>query len=125
MHLHRFLLGILSVWRLTHLLYAEDGPWNAVVYLRRSVGSGFWGQLLDCFYCLSLWIAVPIAISLGQKLDERILMWPALSAGAILIEQSMERRHGETPAPFFEESEDDYVMLRQKAGTGSSSYPSS
>lgn len=112
MRFYRFLLGILSVWRITHLLYAEDGPWDGVVHLRQSAGSGFWGQLLDCFYCLSVWIAAPIAIYLGQKLDERILMWPALSAGAILLERVVDRGHGEAPVLFFEESEDDYVMLR-------------
>ena len=125
MYLYRFLLGTLSVWRVTHLLYAEDGPWDTIFQLRQSVGSGLWGQLLDCFYCLSVWIAAPVAILLGQKLDERILTWPALSAGAILIEHTMNRGHGEAPALFFEESEDDYVMLRQKASAGSSNHPSS
>jgi hypothetical protein len=121
MRLYRFLLGVLSVWRITHLLNAEDGPWDGVVHLRRSAGSGFWGELFDCFYCLSLWIAAPIAIYLGQKLDEQILMWPALSAGAILLERIADRGFGEAPALYFEESEDDDVMLRQKEGTSASS----
>jgi hypothetical protein len=29
----------LVVWRITHLLQAEDGPWNLVVRLRRVAGS--------------------------------------------------------------------------------------
>jgi hypothetical protein len=53
MYFYRLLLGILAVWRITHLLNAEDGPWEVVVRLRRIAGEGFWGQLLDCFYCLS------------------------------------------------------------------------
>jgi len=54
-------IGILIVWRITHLFYGEDGPWNLMLRLRRLAGEGFWGQLLDCFYCLSLWIAAPFA----------------------------------------------------------------
>ena len=110
MRFYRFLLGSLSVWRITHLLQAEDGPWDGVVYLRRRAGVGFWGQLLDCFYCLSMWIAAPVAIYLGKKSDERILLWPALSAGAILLQRATDRGYSEPPALFIEESEDGYVL---------------
>jgi hypothetical protein len=109
---YRFLLGILSVWRITHLLYAEDGPWDVVVGLRRRTGAGFWAQLLDCFYCLSVWIAAPFAIFLEEKPGERILLWPALSAGAILLERVTDRGFGEAPALFVEDREDEHVMLR-------------
>ena len=34
-------LGSLCVWRVTHLLHAEDGPWDLVVRLRRLAGAGF------------------------------------------------------------------------------------
>ncbi len=112
MHFYGFLLGSLAVWRATHLLHAEDGPWDAVVRLRRIAGDGFWGQLLDCFYCLSMWVAAPLAFFLGEKLGERILLWPALSAGAILLERATERGRGEPPALFIEDSEDEYAMLR-------------
>jgi hypothetical protein len=122
MYFYEFLLGVLSVWRITHLLQAEDGPWDVVVHLRRRAGAGFWGQLLDCFYCLSLWIAAPCAIYLGGTLSQRILLWPALSAGAILLERVTDRGHGEAPALFIEESEDEYV-LRQSENAGKSNDP--
>ena len=35
-------LGILAVWRVTHLLHAEDGPWDVLYRLRRRLGDGFW-----------------------------------------------------------------------------------
>lgn len=124
MGFYRFLLGILSVWRITHLLQAEDGPWDGVVRLRRRAGEGFWGQMLDCFYCLSVWIAAPFAIFLGQKPGERILLWPALSAGAILLERVTDRGHGEAPALFVEESEEENVMqLWKEEGTTSPNDP--
>lgn len=112
MHFYRFLLGILSVWRITHLLQAEDGPWDVVIRLRRRAGEGFWGELLDCFYCLSVWIAAPFAIFLGQKSGERILLWPALSAGAILLQRITDDRYDEPPAVFIEDSEEEHAMLR-------------
>ena len=118
MRVYRFLLGMLSIWRITHLLHAEDGPWDVVVRLRRRAGEGFWGQLLDCFYCLSVWIAAPFAFFLGDKLSEQFLLWPALSAGAILLERVTDRGHGEPPALFVEDREDEYAMLRKKEGTG-------
>jgi len=78
-------LGILSVWRVTHLLNAEDGPWDLVVSVRRRAGNGFWGGLMDCFLCLSIWLSVPLAGVLGSSWKERLLLWTALSAGAILL----------------------------------------
>ncbi len=95
-------LGVLTVWRITHLLQAEDGPWDLVVRFRRLVGDGFWGKLLDCFYCLSLWIAAPFAWLLGGSLTERLLLWPALSGAAILLERLTER---DPPAVYVENRE--------------------
>jgi hypothetical protein len=87
MHFYWLALGVLAVWRITHLLNAEDGPWELVVRLRRLAGNGFWAVLLDCFYCLSLWIAAPFAYAIGAGWMERLLLWPALSAGAIILER--------------------------------------
>lgn len=87
MELYRLALGVLGVWRVTHLLQAEDGPWRLVARLRRSAGSGLWGELLDCFYCLSLWTAGGFARALGRDRRERVLLWPALSAGALILER--------------------------------------
>jgi hypothetical protein len=107
--LYGLLLGALCVWRITHLLTAEDGPGDVLVHLRRSAGNGFWGRLLDCFYCLSLWVAVPFALLLAEGWREGLLSWLAFSAGAILLE----RATGARPAPYLEDEEDDHDLLRQ------------
>jgi len=88
MSFYWWLLGTLCVWRLTHLLVVEDGPWHSIAELRRVAASGLWGDLFGCFYCLSLWIALPLAALLGETMLERALLWPALSAGAILLERA-------------------------------------
>lgn len=106
------IVGVLAVWRVTHLLQAEDGPWDLVVRLRRAAGSGFWGGLLDCFYCLSVWIAAPPAWLLGHSWKERLFLWPAFSGGAILLEQ-LTRREPAPPALFYEDKETNHAMLRK------------
>ncbi len=85
-----FVLCILAVWRLTHLLSQEDGPFDLVVSFRKLFGQGFFGSLLDCFYCLSLWISFPFAWWLSQGWEEGIITWLALSGGACLLFQLSE-----------------------------------
>ncbi len=101
-------LGALAVWRITHLLNAEDGPFRLLARLRRLAGVGFWGEMLDCFYCLSLWIAVPFALLLGAGWTERLLLWPALSGAAILLE----RATGAVPVVYSEDRETDRSGVR-------------
>jgi Protein of unknown function (DUF1360) len=107
---YRLVLGALVTWRLTHLLNAEDGPWQVLVKLRRAAGNGMLGQLLDCFYCLSLWVAAPLAYLLGESWTERLLLVPALSAAAIVVE-----RVAAPPMPHYvEDSEEPDGMLRKE-----------
>jgi len=108
--LYSLVLGILAVWRITHLLQDEDGPWNVLVRLRRALGRSFWGSLLDCFYCLSLWIAVPLALWLGTSVAQQILLWPALSGAAILLERLTAR----PTTPYWKEEAPD-VLLRKES----------
>lgn len=115
-------LGILTVWRVTHLLNAEDGPWNLLVRLRRLAGHGFWASLLDCFYCLSLYISAPLAYVLGDGWSERLLLWPAMSAGAIILERLTASRSEQQPpvAEYHEDTEEHNGMLRRQERTISS-----
>ena len=82
MQWYLLVLASLGVWRLTHLLNAEDGPWAILARLRAVAGDGAWGELLDCFHCLSLCISVPFALALGVGWGQTLLLWPALSAAA-------------------------------------------
>jgi hypothetical protein len=109
MRFYWLILGVLGVWRITHLLQAEDGPYEIVVRLRQKAGHGFWGKLLDCFYCLSLWIALPFAAELGGDAREQLLLWPALSAAAILLE----RITVPAAAAYTEDEEEKHGMLRE------------
>lgn len=81
------LIGILAVWRVTHLLQAEDGPWDLSLRLRRAARLEVLSKLLDCFYCLSLWVAAPVAAMLAGNWRIGILLWLALSGGAIVVQR--------------------------------------
>ncbi|MCI0694178.1 hypothetical protein L0337_19495 [candidate division KSB1 bacterium] len=84
--LFKFLLALLATWRVTHLLAKEDGPGDLIVRIRRRLGQSFWGKLMDCFKCLSLWIAIPFAFFVGGTWVEKGMIWLALSGSAILLE---------------------------------------
>ena len=97
-----FILCALAVWRLTHLLSKEDGPFDLIYLLRKQLGQGFFGNLLDCFYCLSIWVALPAGIWLGETVAEKIISWFALSGLACLLEKISVKKEAEAPT-YFEE----------------------
>lgn len=79
------ILSVFAVWRVTHMLGKEDGPFDIIFLMRKKAGAGFFGSLLDCFYCLSIWWAIPFALLLAHNLPQGILYWLALSGGACVL----------------------------------------
>jgi hypothetical protein len=82
-----FILALLATWRVAHLLAAEDGPGDVILHLRRYLGSSFFGTLMDCFGCLSFWVAFPLAFFVTRQVLEFVVLWLALSGGAMLVER--------------------------------------
>jgi hypothetical protein len=122
MKFYWLILGTLAVWRITHLLRSEDGPWDLGVRMRIRAGDGFWGRLLDCFYCLSLWISAPAALLVGANWKERFFLWLALSAGAILIERITCQPSGIGPSAQYREDPEN-VLLRPTEKPTSADHP--
>lgn len=110
MNFYFLILGILGVWRITHLLNQEAGPGEIIARFRRWQGTNFIGQLQDCFYCLSVWVAMPFAYVIGRFWLERILLWPALSGAAILLERLTAERQPPIHGHYMEEPEDQDVL---------------
>jgi hypothetical protein len=81
-----FVLGVLAVWRLTHMLHLERGPWGVIARARAFLERAGLGGVVKCFFCLSLWVALPAAWWMAAGWPARVVTWLALSAGAILIE---------------------------------------
>lgn len=80
-------IATLATWRVSHLLAAEDGPADIIVRVRAYLGRSFFGTLMDCFGCVSLWIALPLAVFVTRRPLELVVVWLALSGGAMLLER--------------------------------------
>jgi hypothetical protein len=105
MKFYWLVLGILAVWRITSLIGFEDGPGKVFVSLRQAAGDGVLGKGLSCFYCLSLWVAVPFALVVGETWFERFVLWLALSAGAIVVQRITQRAGDDAAAIYIEDEE--------------------
>ncbi len=79
-------VAVLATWRLAHLVAHEDGPFDVVVAARRAAGAGVLGRLMDCPYCLSLWLAAPFAAYVAIDFATGVALWLAISGGACLVE---------------------------------------
>jgi hypothetical protein len=97
MEVFYFVLLSLAVWRITHLLSKEDGPFDIIFLIRKKAGNGFFGTLLDCFYCVSVWVALPIGVWEGQTWKYKLLYWAALSGAACLLEQATASNKNKPP----------------------------
>jgi hypothetical protein len=99
-------VAVLAAWRITHLLHSEDGPWRLIARAREAASSAGIGGVFDCFLCLSLFLAAPLAVWVGADWGGRLLLWPALSAGAILIERAAFPATFVEPPTWTEDKED-------------------
>ena len=95
------IIAILATWRLSAMLSYEAGPFDVFISIRELAGiihddlgqtnivpPVFWAELLDCVWCLSVWIGVVIAIVLYWNPVFVWLLLPfSLSAGAIIVER--------------------------------------
>ena len=90
----RLTLSVLATWRVSHLIAYEDGPFDAIVRLRARAGDGVVGKLMDCPYCLSLWIAAPLALLLAGEPVAWGIAWLAISGGSSLLEKLSHRPKG-------------------------------
>jgi hypothetical protein len=82
----RFALAGLATWRLTHLLALEDGPADVVAKLRVRAGNGALGELMDCFDCLSIWVAAGLVPFVARRPGEQAINWLALSGIACALQ---------------------------------------
>lgn len=109
----RVALGILATWRVTHLLAYEDGPGSILARVRGRLGNGIFGKLMDCFACLSLWVALPISFWLANKLLDLVVIWLALSGAACVLERIGQEPVLMQPITADNEGETNHGMLRQ------------
>ncbi len=103
-----FVILALAVWRATHLLVCDYGPWDVFARLRGLVGVtdlpsgervavGGLARLLACHWCVSVWIAAVVAAGAalwGGVGWWALPLWLALAGAAAGIEELIQRGAG-------------------------------
>ena len=84
----KFVLSALVVYRVAFLLAREKGPSGVFRRLRAAVKDSAAGGLFSCLNCLSVWIALPLALFVGGSWVERVVAWWALSGAAVLADRA-------------------------------------
>lgn len=77
-------LAMLAVWRITSLLTNEDGPGDIFEHMRERFNP--YG-VFDCFWCTSVWVAIPFALYLSTSIVDFVVYLGALSAGGIIVQE--------------------------------------
>lgn len=80
-------VAILATWRISSLFAKEDGPFHIFVRLRSVRGLG---DLLDCLWCVSVWVGALVGLLLHFGLTW-VLVPFALSALAIGIDETWQQ----------------------------------
>ena len=98
-----FVLAALAVYRLSRMISDEEGPglpWGTEedrklgMFLRlrkRYPGVNWLGRGLECIMCLSVWVALPMAVYIDGAWTTPIT-WLALSAVTVLLREWKNRR---------------------------------
>jgi len=115
--LWRFALAVLATWRVTHLLANEDGPADLVFRFRKLLARSWAGKLMDCFNCLSIWIAAPAALYVSLEPVEWCFVWLGLSGGACLLEALAREPVVFEPMRPSEEGESSNVLWSETLGS--------
>jgi hypothetical protein len=118
----RFTVAALATWRLTHLLASEDGPGAVVARVRARLGTGWMGELADCFQCLSLWVAAPLTPFVARERGNVVAVWLALSGAACQLESLLGKPESEMidlPQSTEEEATDGMLWTAARGHGGS------
>lgn len=85
-----FVLAALAVYRLSRMVTDEEGPFMVFTKLRGLAKPDTWvGRGMECIMCVSVWIALPVALYIG---GDWLLTWPALSAMTVIIRKWEQKR---------------------------------
>lgn len=86
------LLASLAVYRLSRMLSDEEGPFMVFSKVRGLAKPDTWiGRGLECIMCLSVWVALPIALYIDLTWTWP-LTWLALSAVTVILRKWEQKR---------------------------------
>ena len=107
----RFTLAVLATWRVAHLVAFEDGPGEVLAVVRRRAPAGI-SRMLDCIYCLSLWVSAPAALWITRDPLDWFVTTLAISGAACVLERLGEEPVVIRPFEAVHESEEANELLR-------------
>ncbi len=81
-----YIMLLLAIWRFTHLLSLEDGPFQIFEKFRKVSGKPF-----NCFYCLSMWVSAIPSIYYSTDFVDCIIYLLSFSGGSIILEKISDR----------------------------------
>jgi hypothetical protein len=105
-----FAVGALATWRVAHLVAREDGPADLVFRLRLAAGQGLLAEAMDCFHCVALWVAAPLALVVADSAATWLVAWLGLAGAASITERLLAAHE-----PSFQ-GETDHDLLRTETG---------
>ncbi len=105
-----FAVCALATWRVAHLVAREDGPADLVFRLRLAAGRTLVGRAMDCFHCVALWAAAPLALVVADSAATWLAAWLGLAGAASLADRIVPSRE---PSAL---GEPDHELLRTQAG---------
>jgi hypothetical protein len=83
----RFVLAGLAVWRMSHVIADERGPFRIAELVRNSNLGKVIGAGLDCFSCVGVWMSACFSVFVVPVDWSLAVVVPALSGFSILLEQ--------------------------------------
>jgi len=87
-----FILAGLAVYRLSRMIADEEGPFEVFARLRGLPNAETWiGRGLACILCLSVWVALPVALWIDWSLSWW-LTWLALSGVTAILRKWENKR---------------------------------
>lgn len=81
-----FIIVTLGVYRLSHIIVREDGPFDIFVHLRSWIGRpdrNWIAKGFNCILCVSFWLAGLVSLLLGLNW----VMWLGIAGGVQLIDR--------------------------------------
>lgn len=80
-------LAILAVYRVAYMIAKEDGPFDALAWIRGKIDpmQHTWiGRGLNCVLCLSWWLSLVVFALGGSWLE-----WLAVAGGVLVIHKAL------------------------------------
>lgn len=85
-----FVVALLGVYRLSHMIAMEDGPFDMFATMRDAIGQASWvGRGLHCPLCISFWLSLSMLgwLSFVGLIGApyHLLVWLGLAGGCLVL----------------------------------------